>query len=132
MGRVFSDIYLLSPLNLKVLFEISDLKPLFLQRQQPRIQYKNGVLVYNENSFYKGATWSLSSEGIGVILQNKTPFEVGTELQVHIDRHAKHDAIHTKCNVVSRRQVGGQEHLDLKFVTPDGRIRDLVKKELHG
>ena len=113
--------------NIKALFQFTQLRPMFIARQNPRVKYENRVLVYDENAFYNGATWSLSRRGIGVILDKNTPFKVGSELQLHINRRDEHGAVQMKCKVVSRQTEKKGERLGLIFRQEVDSINEYIE-----
>jgi len=109
------NIPLFGDINVETLFEFATLKPIFERRKNVRINYENRVLLYGESHFYAGNTWSLSTQGLGVVLDANMPFQTGETLRVHLHKTNNHAAIQVAATVVSRVDDDLSTRLGLVF-----------------
>lgn len=116
--------------SIKSLFEYPGMREIFTRRKSPRVQYSNDVCVSIEGDLFSGVSLSLSTRGIGVLLDEKTNMRVKDKLNLLIDQNSEHGRVQSKCEVVSLNRFNGQDRLGLVFAQEIEALTEYVEKRV--
>ena len=112
---VFSDSGPFATKSLKQLLSCAEIKKIITRRKQPRIRYDNEVFLSAAAELYRGITWSLSSQGLGLVTDQSTQLNLNNRVNIIINSNNEHGAVQVKGRVVNIKKEINYERVAIEL-----------------
>jgi len=79
-------------------------KTVFAERKHPRHQHKGDLIIHDQNNWWHGQAFEISSGGVGVVMHNSMMVP-GQKLYLHFKPHDNYPAFNAVGEIVSKKYV---------------------------
>ncbi len=115
---------------LEALINNEPIKNVISRRRNPRIPYTNEVFLSSRAELYRGVTWSLSCQGLGLVTDGTTDIELDHKVNIIVNSNNEHGAVQVKGRVVNIRKETNYERVAVEFDDQNDFLKDFIQKRV--